>query len=159
MKQGGKLVVSTDLSLTVTNGIDNDGEIRMEGTSQLIQTHTGSSMNTGTGSFFIQQDGTNASVYRYNYWSSPVHSVGSSTYTVADVLKDGTTVIGASSSHTDVAFTAGYDGSTGPLTISDRWIYKLESSTGWEHIESSGTLNPGQGYTMKGPGGCSKLCF
>ncbi len=160
VEAGGVLVINSGESVElVTGGIDNDGEIRMLGTSQLLQNHTGASMNTGTGSFFIQQDGTNASIYRYNYWSSPVHTAGGSTYTVADVLKDGTTAIGALTSHTDVAFTAGYDGSTGPLTISDRWIYKLESSTGWEYIESSGTLNPGQGYTMKGPGAVQNYVF
>ncbi len=160
VEAGGVLVVDDGESIDIkTGGIDNEGEIRLLGTAQLIQEHTGASMNTGTGSFFVQQDGTNASVYRYNYWSSPVHSVGGSTYTVADVLKDGTTAIGASTSHTDVAFTAGYDGSTGPLTISDRWIYKLESSTGWEQIGSTGTLNPGQGYTMKGPGAVQNYVF
>ncbi len=156
VEAGGVLVINSGESVElVTGGIDNDGEIRMLGTSQLLQNHTGASMNTGTGSFFIQQQdslkSTN-SMYRYNYWSSPVHSVGSSTYTVADVLKDGTTELAAATSHADVVFTAGYDGSTGPLTISDRWIYKLESSTGWEQIGSSGTLNSGQGYTMKGSG-------
>lgn len=159
IESGGKLVVNTGIRLQVTDGIDNSGDIRMIGTSQLLQTHTGSSSNTGTGDLYIDQQGTNSSVYRYNYWSSPVAS-GSGTYTVGGVMKDGTTVTSAASSPPNITFTTGYDGddSTSPITISNYWIYKFTTGN-WSQLLDTGVLGIGEGYTMKGPGAVQSYTF
>lgn len=158
VESGGKLVVSTGIYLEVTNAIANSGDIRMIGTSQLIQIQTGVSLNTGSGNLYIDQQGTNASKFRYNYWSSPVSS-GSGTYTIDGVLKDGTTVTSSSSTPLDITFTSGYDGdnSTSPITISNYWLYKYDNA--WSQVGDTGTLNVGEGYTMKGPGAVQNYTF
>ncbi|WP_139957446.1 T9SS type A sorting domain-containing protein [Flavicella sediminum] len=157
VESGGKLVSNTGIRLRVTNGILNNGDIRMVGTSQLIQTHTGTSLNTGSGDLYIDQQGTNNSIYRYNYWSSPVAS-GTATYTVDGVMKDGSTVTSASSSPDDINFVTGFNGdTTSPITISNYWIYKYDVN--WASVLDSGTLEVGQGYTMKGPGAVQGYTF
>ena len=87
-----KLTV-TDQLLVVTNDITLDGDIRLAGTlAQLVQTHTGNSTITSiwcNGNLLVDQNSEIPSLYRYGYMSSPVNSSGT-TYTVEDVLKDGT---------------------------------------------------------------------
>ena len=158
VESGGKLVVSAGNRLQVTDGISNNGDIRMIGSSQLIQTHSGVDSNTGSGNMYIDQQGTNASKHRYNYWSSPVSS-GSGVYTVDGVLKDGTTPTSSSSSPSDITFTTGYDGdhTTDPITISSYWLYKFSNS--WSQAGTSGSLNAGEGFTMKGPGAAQNYTF
>lgn len=161
VESGGNLVVATGTRLRVSNAIDNSGEIRLIGTSQLLQTHTGTSQNlSNTGKLYIDQQGTNDSKYRYNYWSSPVVPVGETKYSVGAVLKDGTTATGVSTTPPSVLFTTGLDGdyTTSPaITISSNWLYKYESS--WSHIGDAGEINPGQGYTMKGTGAIQGYTF
>ena len=78
----------------VTNevNIETGAEIRLIGTSQLIQTHEDTSKVTGNGKIYIDRNSDIASVYRYNYMSSPVTTdAARTTYTVASAFKDGTT--------------------------------------------------------------------
>ncbi|WP_152286201.1 LamG-like jellyroll fold domain-containing protein [Flavicella marina] len=160
VESGGKLVVSNGTRLQVTDGIDNSGDIRLIGTSQLLQTHTGVSQNlANTGNLYIDQQGTNNSKFRYNYWSSPVVGVGQTQYTIGNVLKDGSTPTGVSTNPLGVTFTSGYDGdhTTNPITISSYWLYKFDAN--WSQVGTTGTLDPGQGYTMKGPGAVQGYTF
>lgn len=162
VEAGGKLVVNTSTSIEVSNGIILNGEIRLTGSSQLIQTHTGISQVSGSGNLYVDQNSDLASVYMYNYFSSPVKTVGSSTYTVASVMKDGTVPTSISSSPVDIVFTGGYDGSTSPLTLSNYWIYSYlnaSSSADWVRKLETGTFNPGEGYTIKGPGIAQNYTF
>jgi hypothetical protein len=159
VESGGKLVVNSGVLLEIDEGVNNSGDIRMIGTSQLIQNHTGTTTNTGTGNMYIDQQGTNASIYRFNYWSSPVHT-GTGTYTVDEVMKDGSTVTSASSIPLDINFISGYDGdhTTLPaITLSNYWIYNYDNA--WGQIGDSGSLNVGEGYTLKGPGAVQNYTF
>ncbi|WP_144896351.1 LamG domain-containing protein [Lutibacter sp. Hel_I_33_5] len=161
VESGGKLVLNTNTRLQITNGIVNEGDIRLTGSSQLIQTHTGGSMNSGAGNLYIDQNSDLASVYRYNYWSSPVLS-GASNYTVPGVLKNGTTPTSDVSNPPDLAFTTGYDGSTGPLTLSSYWIYDYLNGTdgsSWVQKGELGTFNPGEGFLLKSPGATQNYTF
>jgi len=163
VEAGGILTVDSGYRLKVTNGINNNGEIRLLGASQLIQTHTtATNLNTGSGSLYKDQNSDLTSVYRYNYWSSPVKEIGSSQYTVKGVMKDGTTITSANSNPLDITFTTGYDGLTSPLTLSSYWIYGYLNGTdgsNWSQKGELGTFNPGEGYLLKSPGAYQNYTF
>ncbi|ARV16271.1 proprotein convertase P-domain-containing protein [Polaribacter sp. SA4-12] len=163
VEYGGKLVVNTGYRLKVANGINNNGDIRLVGTSQLIQTHTtGTNFNTGSGNLYVDQNSDLTSIYRYNYWSSPVKEIGTATFTVKGVMKDGTTPTSATSTPLDLTFTSGYDGSTSPLTLSSYWIYGYLNGldgTSWSQKHETGTFNPGEGYLLKSPGSAQNYTF
>ena len=70
------------------------------------------------------------------------------------MLKDGTTP----SAPGPIVFNdASYDGATSPVTLSTYWMYKYANSpdgdySSWQQIRSTGNLNPGEGFLMKGTG-------
>ena len=70
---------------------------------------------------------------------TPVNTTGASTYTIASVMKDGSSPTSTTSDVTDMTFTADQDGSpTSPITISNRWIYTYGTSEAWCTDRSSG---------------------
>ncbi|WP_158839305.1 T9SS type A sorting domain-containing protein [Polaribacter sp. L3A8] len=169
-----KLKVNTIVNLTVTNQllvVTNDlildGNIRLAGTSQLVQTHTGGSTVTSTlptvsGKLLVEQNSEITSLYRYGYMSSPVTSGINNTFTVKDVLKDGTTPLDATSIigttlAKDIKFIQGYDGAaTDPISLADYWIYTYapgaNGRSNWVHKYRSGSISRGDGFIFKGPG-------
>jgi len=162
VKTNSKLVVNNNQSLTIQNQLVLDGEMRMIGNAQLVQTHTGTSQVTGTGKILIDQKGTTASVFQYNYWSSPVVEVGTNTFSVATVLKDGTIPTSEKSTPLDINWIQ-YDGSTSaldgikttPISLSEYWIYTFIQGTGyvdWSHLWTYGRISPPLGFLLKGPG-------
>ena len=60
-------------SLTVNEAIQNDGTISVSATGNLVQTHSGSNINSGSGTYNIEQIGRIGSA-GYNGWSSPIQS-------------------------------------------------------------------------------------
>ncbi|RKE94940.1 LamG-like jellyroll fold domain-containing protein [Ichthyenterobacterium magnum] len=143
----------TGNGLTVTHYLDLDGDIDLEGESQLIQT-IGSDLDVNSsGTLERDQQGT-ADTYTYNYWASPVGISNTlsnnNSYTLANVI-------------TNLSYnTSGYNGTAAPLTVADYWIWKFANQpngeySAWQHVRSTGSLYPGQGYTMKGPGSGSIL--
>lgn len=150
---GSRFDGDTGNGLTITHYLKLDGKIDLEGESQLVQT-TGSDLDpTSSGSLEKDQQGT-ADTFTYNYWSSPVGVINATTnnnsYKVTDVMKDGVTPINF--------LNSGYNGTTGsPIGIADYWIWKYANQpdgdySAWQHIRRTGTILPGEGYTMKGPG-------
>lgn len=160
-----KLNVTGDNTLTVTNqplivtdniNINFQANIKLAGTSQLIQTHTGTKQLTGTGKLFIDRE-SKSNIYRFSYFSSPVNSIGYTTYTLADVLKDGTIPTSATSSIVDINFIDGEDGSTStPISIAKPWIYTYRSSPGSENNFTNKTpleyIPQTDGFILKGTG-------
>ncbi|MGY5354207.1 GEVED domain-containing protein [Wenyingzhuangia sp. IMCC45467] len=149
----------TDQLLIVTNNINvnTTAEIRLAGTSQLIQTHTGTKQLTGTGKYYIDRNVNNPSIYRFSYFSSPMNSIGETTFTLADVLKDGTIPTSSTSSAVDINFVSGYDGAaTTPISIAEHWIYTYKSVTGstgdYVQKKSLEYIQQTDGFTMKGTG-------
>ncbi|WP_029035221.1 T9SS type A sorting domain-containing protein [Salinimicrobium terrae] len=136
-----------------------DGIIDLNGESQLVQPN-GSIVDQSTGinpevTGYLDRDqqGT-ASSYNYNYWSSPVSSgTGNAPYSVGAVMMDGT-----GSTPQPLSFGAAYHyadgGATTPRKVSAYWLHKFHGTANnyfkWEHIGSTGTLNTGEGYSMKG---------
>ena len=149
---GFELTVANELSLL-------SGDIRLTGGAQLVQSGTVANPSVGTGKILIDQQGLKIS-YNYNYWSSPVTPIGTN-YSVGAVLKDGTDSATNPFNPNAINFGGGYyfaDGAlTSPIKISTSWIYKYTSVStvyaGWQHVGSAGTINPGEGFTMKGPTG------
>ncbi|QXP64059.1 T9SS type A sorting domain-containing protein [Polaribacter sp. HaHaR_3_91] len=152
------LVVTNEVVITATND-----EIRLISSddtnkSQLIQTHTTESKVTGGGKLLIDQNSTIPSRYRYNYLSSPVNTIGAITYSIEDVLKDGTIPLSDISAITDITFVAGYDGdyTKSPIEIADYWIYNYTASSdgrsNWNHMYKSGDIKQTDGFIFKGPG-------
>lgn len=147
------LTASNDSKIEVSHYLKLDGKIDLSGKSQLIQTLNSDLDPTSAGSIERDQQGQK-SFYNYNYWSSPVGTINNTTnnntYTVSGVMKDGTT-----STPQNITWTSGLNGSaTSPITLSTYWIYKFQNLSGtyanWQYAGQNGTLNPGQGYTLKG---------
>ncbi len=145
VEAGATLNVANGILLEVENGILNNGTIDLLGEAQIIQTHVGTTLNYGSGSLKIRQQGT-TNVHNYNYWSSPVNRGGN---WQIRYLED---AVGA------VNFTSAFDGNTAtlPITLSTRWLYKFNGPVGdynaWLRINTTTNIAPGVGYTLKGSG-------
>jgi len=157
VNSGKDLEVDADNAITISHYLKVDGTIDLEGESQLIQTTYSDLDPTSSGTLERDQQGV-ADTYTYNYWSSPVGesniSSNNNSFTVPDILSDGTT---ASSPAAINFLTSGYDGSSSPFSIADYWIWKFANAENgnyslWQHMRSNGTIKAGEGYTMKGPG-------
>ncbi|MBL4643766.1 MAG: T9SS type A sorting domain-containing protein, partial [Flavobacteriaceae bacterium] len=162
-----ELQINTGINLTITNNllvvsdaIVNNGTLRMAGGSQLVQTHENTANITGTGQLYIDQTSQTASVYRYDYWSSPVVENGETTYRIGQVMKDGTTPTSSSSTLRNINFVGGYNGdnTTSPISIANYWLYSFTNGA-WNATGNTGTLNPGEGYLLKGPGVAQNYTF
>ncbi|MFK5889509.1 MAG: T9SS type A sorting domain-containing protein [Flavobacteriaceae bacterium] len=163
IKTNSKLVVNNNKSLTIQNQLVLDGEMRMIGNAQLVQTHTGTSQVTGNSKLYIDQLGTTTTTYRYNYWTSPVVEIGANTYSLKNVIRDGTIPTSENSNPPNITFN-NFDGSyatldgarTSPITIANFWIYTYTNGTtgaDWAHQWETFKMTPPQAFIMKGPGG------
>ncbi len=136
------------------NGTNSNFYLRNEG--QLLQgsAAAGVGLNKGLGNLSVFQEGTSNN-YAYNYWCSPIgvpqgSTAGNTVFGVGQLKRpSGLTSFGGQS------FTSGYDGSStnSTLVISTRWIYKYVVSNqypSWSFVGSANTINPGEGFTMKG---------
>lgn len=152
----GDNALETGFGLTISHYLKLDGKIDLQGESQMIQTEDSDLDVTSAGTLEKDQQGTR-DLYTYNYWSSPVGNtsttLNNTSYSVSSVLRDGSNP----ASPQNINFiTNSYDGTAGsPIGIADYWIWKFVNQTSgdyssWQHVRSNGTLNPGEGYTMKG---------
>lgn len=151
--EGALLFVSQDIELQSNSNIylRNEGQL-LQGGAVL------NGSNKGQGTLSVFQEGT-ANNFGYNYWCSPVGSpVALSTVNNNFHLNGANGVIKRPISKIafqNPTFVAGYDGFTdnSELQISSFWIFKykaLESYSSWEHVGTSGFVEPGLGFTMKG---------
>lgn len=160
------LTVQDQMAVNLENSLHlKNGDLRLVGETQLIQTHSGTDTNIpGSGKLLKDQQGDN-SVYSFNYWSSPVNQSGN--YTIDNSMFDGTDSNINPFSPQVITFTNGspfngepsvLDGSNTvivPLEINNNWLYAYAgngSFADWLSIDENTILNIGQGYTMKGTG-------
>ena len=136
--------------------IQNTGNLYLRNESQLLQAKTGSSANAGAGKLSVFQEGT-VNNFAYNYWCSPVgNSItasGNESFGIT-MLNQPTSAL-ASTPATMLSMSTN-DGVANPLGISQGWIFKYLSSSlysQWFGVYSASTLNPGEGFTMKGTAG------
>lgn len=136
-----------------------DSHIYLRNKGQLLQGGNGGVNNTGLGSLSVYQT-NNVNEYAFNYWCSPVGKNSSANSInnafVPTLFGDPESSV-SSTDYVPAAFTTSYEGSSNPLTISDRWIYTYDlgsgSSFNWNYVGSTGDINPGLGFTMKGTSG------
>jgi hypothetical protein len=150
---GVTLTVADGIKLEVTNLLQLEGDIRLNGEAQLLQTFSGNKNDTGTGTITIDQTSATTNVYQSGYWTSPV-TTNNSTFTIAGVMKDGTTSTPQDITFTDINTLDG-DGTTSPITVSGRWLARISNALTWFRFFDPAieTFTPGEGYNMKGTGG------
>jgi hypothetical protein len=155
---GKNIMMNSDNKLQNDWYLKLDGKIDLVGKSQLVQTIESDLDVSSTGSIERDQQGQ-SNKYNYNYWSSPVSPINTSAnnldYTVAGIMKDGTT-----STPQNINWVSGYDGSpSSPISLARYWIYKFDNSANayanWSQIGETGALRVGQGFTLKGSGAIS----
>ncbi|WP_397299925.1 LamG-like jellyroll fold domain-containing protein [Nonlabens ulvanivorans] len=160
--ESDQINVNNDHGLTVTHHLLLDGTIDLKNESQLIQNTDSDLVATSTGKIERDQQGT-SDKFSYNYWSSPVSLINSSSintnFSINDVLKDGT--FADTPRDLNWTSTAVRDGAAGnattAATISGRWLYKYTNLlagqySNWTYLGPNGTLKAGEGWTMKGTG-------
>ncbi|KJD33166.1 hypothetical protein PK35_08870 [Tamlana nanhaiensis] len=129
--------------------------LRDEG--QVIQ-GTGTTGNSGVGELSVYQDG-NVGAYEYNYWCSPVGSkTSNNTNNPFGVTFLNDIVDVTNSNPASVVHLPGYNGTANPLQIELYWIWKFVASdeySDWVHVTDGTSINPGEGFTMKGTAGTS----
>ena len=164
VKANSVLVVNNNTYISFPGKLILDGEIRLVGSAQLIQTHDSPSNVEGNGKLYVDQKSYLPNVYRYNYWSSPVvKTLGNTTYKVADVMKDGTEPTAERSVPKDITFKSwngnlsslNGDYTTDPISIANWWINSYFNGTtrdDWSQKKELGDINIGEGYTMKSTG-------
>lgn len=150
------LKISNDSKLEISHYLKINGKIDLEGKSQLIQTSNSDLDPSGTGTLERDQQGT-GNLYNYNYWSSPVSTISSTTenntgFTIANVLKDGTNPASPQS----ISWISGFNSTRNPMRLARYWLYKFTNLTSeyanWQQINENSNLQTGQAFTMKGSG-------
>lgn len=146
-----ELYVDDEVNLQLnTNNAATEASIYLRGDAQLIQGQT-TSANQGNGLLSVYQQGF-ADRWEYNYWASPVGnasaSLGNENFGLAKLYD-----VDTATNSIQALTTPGYDGSSTPLTISTRWVWKFLAGTSysdWVFVGASQNVAPGQGFTMKG---------
>lgn len=145
------LFVNQDINL------QNNGFVYLRNESQLVQgLATTTSTNRGQGKVSLFQEGTSDN-FDYNYWCSPV---GNSSTTTGNenfgiLMLNSPTSVTASTPAVALPLS-NYNGTSQPLQIASRWIYKFVNSTNysqWLFLGANPSLLPGEGFTMKGTSG------
>ncbi len=141
------LFIEDDLNLNNSNSILY---LRSEG--QLIQ-GSGTTGNTGIGELSIYQEG-NVGAHEYNYWCSPIGSkTNNSINNPFGVTLLNDVVSLTTSTPATIAHVSDYNSTSSPLVIEPFWIWKFITSSqysDWIHVRGTTTVNPGEGFTMKG---------
>lgn len=146
--EGSLLFVEKEIQLAANSGDKPVPNIYLRNEAQIIQGNTNSE-NTGDGIISVFQEG-NATNYTYNYWSMPVSNTFQNN-SFGKLFFDPVT----KTNSIPALITSEYNGLSQPLTISNRWIFKLSGTnySDWEHIGTNFNISPGEGFTMKGVNG------
>ena len=158
IESGKTLTVNDDNEINNTWYLELDGTMDLEGESQLVQGIYSDLEVTSAGVIERDQQGTK-DLFTYNYWSSPVGASNTTTNNNSiclnnNILKNGTVPV----TPNNITFlTSGHNGSVSgtDISIADYWVWKYanltsDSYSSWQHVRSTGTLQAGQGFTMKG---------
>jgi hypothetical protein len=151
-------VFAKDVCLFVKNDLNIEafGTIYLREEAQLLQATTATSANKGLGKLSVFQEGT-SNEYQYNYWCAPVGnssaSIGNENFGIGMLHRPSTLI---NSTPAITIAHADFNGNSNPLEIEPYWIWKYLNNTGannWIHVQATNTLEPGQGFTMKGTRG------
>ncbi|WP_029331595.1 hypothetical protein [Gillisia marina] len=146
--EGALVFVEQELNLIRNTGENPKPNLYLRNEAQLIQGKS-NSKNTGDGTISLYQEG-DASNFTYNYWSMPVSSTGSNN-SFGKLFFDPITKLES----IPAIITSDYNGTSQPLTISNKWIYKFSGTdySDWHFIGNNFSIQPGEGFTMKGVSG------
>ncbi|AEE18315.1 choice-of-anchor D domain-containing protein [Dokdonia sp. 4H-3-7-5] len=149
-----ELTVGNDSKMEVSHYLKLDGVMDLVGESQLIQTENSDLAAASIGRLERDQQGT-SDTFSYNIWSSPVEKTNpDGTFTIASIMNDGTDENNPQS----LNFSTGFNGAnTIPKTVSAYWLFTYRNDpadtySAYEQIGPYGSLDIGDGFTMKGPG-------
>ncbi|WP_026838825.1 T9SS type A sorting domain-containing protein [Gillisia sp. JM1] len=146
--EGALVYVEQGIHLIPNLGEKPKPSIYLRKEAQLIQGKS-NSKNSGDGIISLFQEG-NASDFTYNYWSMPVSNT-SSNNSFGSLFFDPVT----KTESQPAIITSNYNGTSQPLSISNKWIYKFSGYeySDWEFIGNNFNIQPGEGFTMKGVNG------
>lgn len=157
----GSYVFMTNQYMTVTQDVNlnNTGNFYLRNTSQLLQKGSAGSVNTGTGKLSVFQEGT-VNNFQYNYWCSPVGSGTAGNPFGVSLLNRPTGLISATpaeilptNSHNGTAT----GGASSTMQIAPYWVWRFVNLSpayaNWQYVGNALTLNPGEGFSMKGTSG------
>ncbi|UTN02620.1 T9SS type A sorting domain-containing protein [Flavobacterium bizetiae] len=144
------LYVQQDINLA------SSSNLYLRNNSQLLQGTLGASINTGSGVVSVYQEGTSDN-FDYNYWCSPVGNAsavsGNENFGITMLSRPTTSI---ASTTTVILAPANSNGTSNPLAIASKWIYKLTNANNysqWVFVGGATTLAPGEGFSMKGTSG------
>ncbi len=149
----GQLENVTGNGLNISHYLKLNGQLDLKGESQLLLEQNAELDVNSSGELYKALQGT-ADQYTYDYWCSPVGKANTTSNNNAFAVKN----IIYNNGLPINFLTSGYNGSPGsPVGIADYWIWKFANNldydySAWQHLRRSGTLLPGEGFTMKGPG-------
>ena len=162
------LFIDSGVTLNVNgeNEINNSWYLELNGTldlqadSQLIQGSDSDLVTSATGAILRRQEG-NINSFWYNYWSSPVGTVGTTNLSNNNTSSNNTnnTTFNISmlqdGDGNNMTFTSNFEDSG---MISDRWLYSFQNGLtywDWTTLTPASPIAPGVGYTQKGTGAAS----
>lgn len=142
--------VEDDVNLNETNS-----KFYLRDEAQLIQ-GAGNTPNTGDGALSVYQEG-NVNPYAFNSWCSPVGYItaGQQSFTPNQSIYDANNITNSVLAN----YTTALEGTSGPLAISSRWLYKYDagdSYADWDKISPSDNVDVGYGFIMKGTTGSTQ---
>jgi len=116
--EGGMLYVEKGIHMQRNPSAIIEASIFLRNEAQLLQGQE-TAVNSGNGMLSVFQEGK-ATQFTYNYWSAPVQNVLENSQ-FGNIFYEPLT-----RTHSRRAqITSAYEGKANPLTISNRWIYKL----------------------------------
>lgn len=144
------LYVQQDINLA------SSSNLYLRNNSQLLQGTSVASINTGVGVVSVYQEGTSDN-FDYNYWCSPVGNAsaasGNENFGIT-MLSSPTSSIASTTAA--ILLASNSNGTSNPLAIASKWIYKLINANNysqWVFVGGAATLPPGVGFSMKGSSG------
>lgn len=144
------LYVQQDINLA------SGSNLYLRNNSQLLQGTSVASINTGLGVVSVYQEGTSDN-FDYNYWCSPVGNAsaasGNENFGIT-MLSSPTSSIASTTAA--ILPASNSNGTSNPLAIASKWIYKLINANNysqWIFVGGAATLPPGVGFSMKGTSG------
>ncbi|MCM8571103.1 T9SS type A sorting domain-containing protein [Gramella jeungdoensis] len=143
------LYVENEIHLTENLRKETQASIYFRNEAQLIQGAKNISQNEGSGKISVFQEGT-SNAYDYNYWGLPVR-IGDKNKQLNDFIYEPL----SNTESRNAKLISALDGSSDPLSISNRWIYTFSgtSYSNWHYAGDHFDLKPGEGFTMKGVNG------
>ena len=146
------LYVENNIALQLNKNKETEASIYLRKQGQLLQGPKLTNRNSGTGKLSVFQKGT-SNAFDYNYWGLPV-AVRAPDLSLSDYFYE---PINNTEGRKAKLVTA-LDGSSNPLTISNKWIYAFSGSgySSWQYLGDHFDLIPGEGFSMKGVNGSNQ---